>query len=229
MIIKYIGHACFKIMDAGTGYSIVIDPYEPGSVPGFGDIRDAASEVICTHDHFDHNFTDAVSVEEKDGSPFEVKCIDTWHDEVKGKKRGPNRIVIITHKESGEKLIHYGDIGEVLDDLLSKENEALLADADIALIPVGGKYTYDKDEALDLIERTKPKMVIPMHYRAEAAGFGLSDIGTIEEFLVAAAGRKHTISVGNLYFIDTDKTKPGCDILALRPQNIHIRQQKNTK
>ena len=223
MIIKYIGHACFKIMDAETGYSIVIDPYEPGSVPGFGDIRDAASEVLCTHDHFDHNYTGAISVEEKGDSPFDVKCIDTWHDEVKGKKRGPNRIYIITHKNSGEKLIHYGDIGEVLNDLLAGENEGLLADADIALIPVGGTYTYDKDEALDLIEKTAPKMVIPMHYRAEAAGFGLKDIGTIEEFLVAAAGRKHTISLGNLYFIDTDQTKLDCDILALRPQNIHFR------
>ena len=223
MIIKYIGHACFKIMDAETGYSIVIDPYEPGSVPGFGDIRDAASEVLCTHDHFDHNYTGAISVEEKGDSPFDVKCIDTWHDEVKGKKRGPNRIYIITHKNSGEKLIHYGDIGEVLSDLLAGENEGLLADADIALIPVGGTYTYDKDEALDLIEKTAPKMVIPMHYRAEAAGFGLKEIGTIEEFLVAAAGRKHTISLGKLYFIDTDQTKLDCDILALRPQNIHFR------
>jgi len=223
MIIKYIGHACFKIMDAETGYSIVIDPYEPGSVPGFGDIRDAASEVLCTHDHFDHNYTAAVMVEEKEDSPFEVKCIDTWHDEVKGKKRGRNRIYIITHKKSGEKLIHYGDIGEVLEDLLAGENEELLAGADIALIPVGGTYTYDRNEALDLIEKTAPKMVIPMHYRAEAAGFGLKDIGTIEEFLLAAAGRNHTISLGNLYFIDTDKTQPGCDILALRPQNIYIR------
>ena len=223
MIIKYIGHACFKIMDGETGYSIVIDPYEPGSVPGFGDIKDVASEVLCTHDHFDHNYADAVTVEEKEDSPFDVKCIDTWHDEVKGKKRGPNRIYIITHKKSGEKLIHYGDIGEVLGDLLAGENEALLADADIALIPVGGTYTYDKDESLDLIEKTRPKMVIPMHYRAEAAGFGLKDIGTIEEFLLAAAGRNHTISLGNLYFIDTDQTKLDCDILALRPQNIHFR------
>ena len=223
MIIKYIGHACFKIMDAETGYSIVIDPYEPGSVPGFGDIRDAASEVLKTHDHFDHNFTDAVKIEAKGDSPFEVKHIDTWHDDVKGAERGPDRIYIITHKRTGEKLIHYGDIGEVLDDLLTSGSEPLLADADIALIPVGGTYTYDKDQALDLIERTKPKMVIPMHYRAEAAGFGLKEIGTIEEFLLAAAGRNHTISVGNLYFIDTDQTKPGCDILALRPQNIHIR------
>ena len=41
MIIKYAGHACFKILDEETGYSIVFDPYEPGSVKGFGDIRDA--------------------------------------------------------------------------------------------------------------------------------------------------------------------------------------------
>ena len=223
MIIKYIGHACFKIMDAGTGYSIVIDPYEPGSVPGFGDIRDVASEVLKTHDHFDHSYLDAVTVEKKADSPFDVKHIDTWHDEVKGAKRGPNRIYVITHKKTGEKLIHYGDIGDVLDDLLAGENEALLSGADIALIPVGGTYTYDRDEALDLIERTSPRMVIPMHYRAEAAGFGLREVGTIEDFLTAAAGRKHSISVGNLYFIDTDETKLDCDILALGPQNIHIR------
>ena len=223
MIVKYIGHACFKIMDAETGYSIVIDPYEPGSVPGFGEIRDVASEVLKTHEHFDHNYTDAVKIEAKDDSPFDVKSIDTWHDEVKGSKRGPNRIYVITNKKTGEKLIHYGDIGEVLGDLLAGKNEALLSGADIALIPVGGVYTYDKEEALDLIEKTKPKMVIPMHYRAEAAGFGLGNIGTIEEFLIAAAGRKHTISVGELYFIDTDATKLECDILALRPQNIYIR------
>ena len=223
MIIKYIGHACFKIMDSGTGYSIVIDPYEPGSVPGFGEIRDVASEVLKTHEHFDHNYTDAVKFEAREESPFEVRFIDTWHDEVKGEKRGPNRIYVITHKKSGEKLIHYGDIGEVLDDLLAGEKSGLLEGADIALIPVGGVYTYDREEALDLIERTKPKMVIPMHYRAEAAGFGLGDIGTIEEFLTAAAARKHTISVGNLYFIDTDATKLDCDILALRPQNIYVR------
>ena len=66
-------------------------------------------------------------------------------------------------------------------------------------------------------------MVIPMHYRAEAAGFGLKEIGTIEDFLTAAAGRNHSISVGNIYFIDTDATKLDCDILALRPQNIYMR------
>ena len=56
MIIKYVGHACFKILDEETGYSIVFDPYKPLSVKGFGKIKDAASEVLCSHEHSDHNY-----------------------------------------------------------------------------------------------------------------------------------------------------------------------------
>ena len=152
MIIKYTGHSCFKILDEETGYSIVFDPYKPNSVKGFGKIRDAASEVLCTHDHFDHNYKKAISIEPKDVSPFEVRWIDTFHDPKKGALRGENRIYVVTHKATGEKLVHYGDIGEVLDDLLTDENLELLRDADIALVPVGGVYTYDRKEALDLIE-----------------------------------------------------------------------------
>ena len=220
MIIKYIGHACFKILDEETGYSIVFDPYEPASVKGFGDIKDAASEVLCTHDHFDHNYRDAIILEPKDNSPYEVKWIDTFHDPEKGSLRGPNRIYVITHKESGEKLVHYGDIGEVLDDLLTEENLELLKDADIALVPVGGVYTYDRHEALDLIERTKPKLVLPMHYRSESAGFGLPNIDSIENFLIEAAGRGHGISVGQVWFINTAGYDIDADVLVLRPQNM---------
>lgn len=220
MIIKYIGHACFKILDEETGYSIVFDPYAPGSINGFGDIRDAASEVLCSHDHFDHNYRDGIVTEPKDESPYEVKYIDTFHDPEKGALRGPNRIHVVTHKATGEKLVHYGDIGEVLDDLLTEENMELLRDADIALVPVGGTYTYDRGEALDLIERTSPKLVLPMHYRAEAAGFGLPNIDTIEKFLKDAAGRGHGISVGQVWFINTAEYDLDADILVLRPQNI---------
>ena len=220
MILKYAGHACFKILDEETGYSIVFDPYEPGSVKGFRDIRDAASEVLCTHDHFDHNYKDAILLEPKEESPFEVKCIDTFHDPKKGALRGPNRIYVVIHKATGEKLVHYGDIGEVLGDLLTEDNLELLKDADIALVPIGGVYTYDRHEALDLIERTAPKLVLPMHYRSESAGFGLPEIDTIENFLMEAAGRGHGISVGQVWFINTAEYDLDADILVLRPQNI---------
>jgi L-ascorbate metabolism protein UlaG (beta-lactamase superfamily) len=220
MLIKYVGHACFKIRDNDTGYSIVIDPYKPGSVKGFGTIRDTASEVLCTHVHHDHCGIECIAIEPKDESPYEIRYIDTYHDPEKGALRGFNRIFIITHKASGEKLIHYGDIGEKLDDLLTDENMELLRDADVALVPVGGTYTYDRHEALDLIERTKPKLVLPMHYRAEAAKFGLPEIDTIEQFLIDAVGRGHGVSVGKVWFVDTAEYKLDADVLVLRPQNM---------
>lgn len=220
MIIKYIGHSCFKILDEETGYSIVFDPYEPGSIKGFGDIKDTASEVLCSHEHFDHNYRNAIILEPKEESPYEVKWIDTFHDPKKGALRGNNRIYVITHKSTGEKLVHYGDIGEVLDDLLNEENLELLRNADIALVPVGGVYTYDRHEALDLIERTTPKLIFPMHYRSESAGFGLPNIDSIENFLKDAAGRGHGISVGQVWFINTAEYDIDADILVLRPQNM---------
>ena len=220
MIIKYTGHACFKIMDEKTGYSIVFDPYEDGYVKGFKPIRDAASEVLCSHGHGDHSAKECIVIEPKDDSPFKVEWIDTFHDPEKGALRGENRIHIITHKESGEKLIHYGDIGEVLDDLLTEENMELLSGADIALVPVGGVYTYDRNEALDLIERTKPKLTIPMHFRSEQAGFGLPNIGTIENFLIDAAGRGHGIGLSQVWFVNTAEYDLDTDILVMRPQNI---------
>lgn len=220
MLIKFIGHACFKIRDNETGYSVIFDPYQPDSVPGLKKIVDLASEVLCSHEHFDHNSRDSVKVEKASESPYLVEYIDTWHDPEKGSLRGPNRIHILTDKKTGEKLIHYGDIGEVLDDLLTEENLALLKDADVALIPVGGTYTYDADEALALIDRTTPKLTIPMHFRSEDAGFGFDNIGSIENFLRKAHETGHAVNVSRVCFYDTAEYDLKDCILAIRPQNI---------
>ena len=50
--IQWLGHACFR-MEYGD-WSLVIDPYEDGSVKGLGDIRQSADAVYCTHSHGDH-------------------------------------------------------------------------------------------------------------------------------------------------------------------------------
>ena len=220
MIIKYTGHSCFKILDDETGYSIVFDPYRDGSVPGFGKIVDMASEVLCSHEHDDHAGREHIKLEPKDESPYEVTYIDTFHDPEKGKLRGANRIYIVTNKKTGEKLVHYGDIGEVIDDLLTEENLALLRDADIALVPVGGVYTYNIPEALELIERTSPKLVIPMHFRSATAGFGLPNIDSIEMFMDAAAKAGKKISIARVSFINTGDVDLDSDILVLRPHNF---------
>ena len=220
MIIKYTGHSCFKIFDDETGYSIILDPYKDGSVPGFGRISDVASEVLCSHEHGDHNGREHITTEPKDGSPFKIEYIDTFHDPEKGALRGVNRIYVITNTRTGEKLVHYGDIGEMIDDLLTEENLALLKDADIALVPVGGVYTYDLAEALELIDRTEPKLVVPMHFRSAVAGFGLPNIDSIEMFIDAAAKKGERVGVSKLSFINTGDIDLNCDILVLRPQNV---------
>ena len=220
MIIKYTGHSCFKILDNETGYSIVFDPYRPGSVPGYGEIKDTASEVLCSHGHDDHHGDECITIEPKDESPFEITWIDTYHDPVRGVLRGQNRIYIVTHKVTGEKLIHYGDIGEKFEDLLTDENLALLKDADIALVPVGGVYTYDMFEALELIDRTTPKLAIPMHFRSEIAGFGLPNIDSLEKFMDTAAGKGKKVGISRVSFINTGDIELGSDILVLRPHNF---------
>ena len=220
MIIKYIGHACFKIRDNETGYSIVFDPYSPDSVPGFRKVVDTASEVLCSHEHFDHNHRESLIIEPAENSPFEMQTIDTWHDEVKGAKRGPNRIHVITEKKTGKKLIHYGDIGEVMDDLLTEENMALLKGADVALVPVGGTYTYDADQAIELIRRTAPKIAVPMHFKTDTGVFGLDNIGSIESFLNKAQAAGFKVNIAKVCFYDTDETDLSDCILAVRPQNI---------
>ena len=220
MIIKYTGHSCFKIFDDETGYSIILDPYKDGSVPGFGRISDVASEVLCSHEHGDHNGREHITTEPKDGSPFKIEYIDTFHDPEKGALRGVNRIYVITNTRTGEKLVHYGDIGEIIDDLLTEENLALLKDADIDLVPVGGVYTYDIAEALELIDRTEPKLVVPMHFRSAVAGFGLPNIDSIEMFIDAAAKKGERVGVSKLSFINTGDIDLNCDILVLRPQNV---------
>lgn len=220
MIIKYLGHACFKVRDNETGYSIVFDPYEPDSVPGFRKIVDTASEVICSHEHFDHNSRDSVRTEPMEDSPYEVTAIDSWHDEVRGAKRGPNRIHIVTEKKTGKRLIHYGDTGVPAEELLRDGNADLLMDADVALIPVGGTYTIDADGALDLIAATRPRVTIPMHFRSADAGFGLPNIGSIEDFLTKAQAAGHNVMISSVWFYDTDENDLGTCILAVRPENI---------
>ena len=220
MLVKYIGHSCFKIRDDETGYSIVLDPYRAGSVNGYHDIVDTASEVLCSHEHDDHHGTECIKIEPNDESPFEVTWVDSYHDPEHGALRGPDRIHIITHKKTGAKLVHYGDVGEILDELLRDENLAKLKDADIALVPCGGVYTYDRFQALELIERTTPKLVIPMHFRSEQLGFDFPHIDSIEMFLDEAAKKGYQINVGQVCFADNAQIDEKCDILALRPQNV---------
>ena len=172
--IRWLGHACYKISKGA--YSVVLDPFAPGSVPGFRDIHETADLVLCSHGHHDHNYTEAVTPAPEKAPAFTVTKIDTFHDDAQGTKRGPNTIHVL--EADGVRIVHFGDLGCALTD----EQAAQLHGADVALIPVGGFYTIDAKQARAVAEQICAKVVIPMHYRTER--FGLSAIGTLEDFLV---------------------------------------------
>lgn len=170
MKVRYLGHACFKV--TSSHYSIIIDPYK--DVNGFNDINNTANEVLCSHGHTDHAFTDGVELL-KGHSPFTVEKIECFHDEVMGTKRGKNMIHVLTAEN--KKVVHLGDLGHLLDE----ETINKLKDCYILMVPVGGFYTIGPKEAIKIIEDLNPKYVIPMHYKDEDLGLGA--LADIKEFL----------------------------------------------
>ena len=200
--IKWHGHSCFSV--TADNYTIVLDPFADGSVPGIGNIRPEANAVLCSHFHSDHGCTEVVTVTEKENCPFEILKIDTYHDDAQGIKRGENRIHIL--EVDGIRIVHFGALG----CMLTPEQADRLKKADVLMIPVGGFYTIDAAQAKEIVSLLDPKVVIPMHYRSDS--FGYPVIGRLEEFT------KYYHNVvnyeGDTIVID-DNTKAQTAVLAL--------------
>ena len=188
--VRWLGHASYKITK-GTS-SIVLDPFAPGSVPGFNDIHETANLVLCSHGHHDHGYTEAVTLQPEAAPAFTVTKLDTFHDDVEGAKRGRNIIHIV--EADGVRIVHFGDLGCAL----TKEQKEVLRGADVFLIPVGGFYTIDAEQAKAVIDELQPKAAIPMHYRTEKSG--LSAIAPLDDFLALCESpillHKNTFTVG---------------------------------
>ncbi len=172
--LTHLGHACFRA-DHGE-FSFVMDPFEDGSVPGFGNIRQEADAVFCSHGHGDHNFTGGVTLSGKTApEDFKVTAFASYHDDAQGSKRGEN---IIHRFDCGDvSVVHMGDVGCMPADEIIEGCKG----CDVLLIPVGGFFTVDGETAFAIAEKIAPRCVVPMHYRGE--GFGFDMIGTAETFL----------------------------------------------
>lgn len=164
MTITWLGHSCFRI-EAKEG-SILIDPFSKDIGLKPPKIKDDL--VLVTHDHSDHNNVQEAGPEtfvvknpgeyEKNG--ISVLGIMSYHDKSEGKERGPNTIYVI--KAEDMTICHLGDLGQ--ENLNEKQVEEI-GDVDILMVPVGGNYTINYKEAIEVINQIEPKMVIPMHYK----------------------------------------------------------------
>ena len=173
MTLTWLGHSCF--LAESQGFRLILDPYEPGSVPGYQPISAQADQVLCSHEHRDHHGVDQVTLRQGGVSPFTVETISTWHDDQQGALRGPNTIHILDDGQC--RIAHLGDLGCQLTAAQKDQLKGL----DALLIPVGGYYTIDASQAQALVQSLPPRIVVPMHYRSDS--FGYDVIAPLEDFL----------------------------------------------
>lgn len=183
MEIKYIGHSSFFIKTKTA--KIVTDPFNP-QMTGMKFPKQEADIVTVSHHHADHNYVERV----KEGSlvidwpgEFEKNEVriygyQSFHDKKQGEERGIN--TMFKFESENISILHCGDLGHVLDQATVE----LIGNVDILLIPVGGFFTINAEEAVKVINEIEPSIVIPMHYNMpEMNQEQFGNIQTLDSFL----------------------------------------------
>ena len=190
--IRFLGHSAFYI--EGEGLKALIDPFlsdnpvAAAKPEEFNDIN----AIFLTHGHGDH-MGDTISIAQRTKAVVftcnelagylsskgiktegmhiggravfsfgKVKLTPAWHgcpivegDEVRYGGVACGFVIEV----DGKKIYHSGDTGLTMEmTLLEKET------IDVALLPIGGYYTMDIQDAARAVEMIRPRVAIPMHY-----------------------------------------------------------------
>jgi L-ascorbate metabolism protein UlaG (beta-lactamase superfamily) len=184
MRLTYFGHSSF-LLQAPDGTRVIFDPYRHGSFDGavrYAPIKEPADAVVASHTHDDHGATDTIlgnpvvfihPVSETVGG-VRITGVQVAHDEAGGEKRGKNTIIVA---DDGDiRVAHLGDLGHTLDPATVQA----IGVVDVLLVPVGGFFTIDHNEAAEVVDSLDPRIVIPMHYKTDEVDFPIS---AVEPFL----------------------------------------------
>ncbi|MBW2965666.1 MBL fold metallo-hydrolase [Candidatus Woesearchaeota archaeon] len=172
--IKWLGHAGFKIKKKKVVY---IDPYHI-------DETEQADLILITHEHYDHCSPDDIKkiikddtviigpkdaimklehgntiiVKSGDRKEFDDIIIDVIPAYNIGKKYHPKKKGWVGYvlNINGKRIYHAGDTDFI------PEMEKLTVD--VAILPVGGEYTMNAEEAALAANKIKPMIAIPIHY-----------------------------------------------------------------
>jgi L-ascorbate metabolism protein UlaG (beta-lactamase superfamily) len=186
MIITYHGHSCFKLK--GKRGTVVTDPFDP--YIGFSLPALTADIVTVSHQHKDHNAVAKVKGTEQHPKPFIVDCPGeyevggisvfgerSYHDDSQGSERGENTIFTILLDDV--RLCHLGDLGHTL----TEEQVERIGLVDVLFVPVGGAFSLNAENAINVIRAIEPSIIIPMHFRTpehDEKVFG--DLKTLADF-----------------------------------------------
>ena len=195
MTITWLGHSCFLLEE--DGFRVLLDPYH--EVQGLPDIETEADAVYCSHDHFDHGYTDKVRLTSGKENPFTVVEVQTFHDDKGGTLRGSNTVRKFT--AGGVSAAHLGDLGHPL----SAEQLASLGPCDAVLVPVGGYFTIDAAGAKAVADAIGAPVVVPMHYRNGGVGFDV--LSTVDDFTGLYPAEQVKRCSGNVLTLEKDMPK----------------------
>lgn len=170
--IKWFGHSFFQITSSG-GTKIITDPF---GAMGFPMPEVWANVVTIGREHGNHNNAGLAK-----GSPIVLRGLKEgtleWNDinltfrdvliyNVPVHQRGypgyqgSMKGSAFVFEVDGLCILHSGDISEPFNE----DQLQLIGHIDILLVVIGGAFTAGPDEAKQIIQQLKPKIVVPMHF-----------------------------------------------------------------
>ena len=190
--IKWLGHTSFLF--TGGGRKVLVNPFRTiGCTAGYRPPKVDAELVLISSQLLDEGAVEDLPGKPKliyqpgvyqfEGIKFQGIAID--HDRVGGKRFGVN--TAWQWKQAGVNILHLGGAAAPI----SLEQKILMGRPDVLLVPVGGSAkAYNAEEARKAIQILNPKLVIPTHYRTQAADNDNCDIAPLDDFLTVMGPMK---------------------------------------
>lgn len=215
--VQWLGNTCFLF--TGGGIKILVNPFRTlGCNAGYRPPKVAADLVMISSQLLDEGFVEGLPGNPKliyqpgiyEFKGLKLQGISIDHDRKGGRQFGRNTVWKWT--QGGVNFLHLGGAAAPI----SIEQKILMGRPDVALVPVGGSAkAYNAQEAKQAVGVLNPKLVIPTHYRTQAADPKSCDITPVDDFLTLMSGVNVRRSNSDTVIINSESLRENTEIQVL--------------